>query len=216
MPTKEVTAEPAIKTRPIKKSKKSRINQRALLIILAGVFLVGLLYYFRGQFIVATVNGQPIWRLTLVRELEKQGGRQTLDSIITKTLILQEAKKQKILVSNEEINQEIKKFEEDLSGQGQDLDQLLTNRGMTRADLSEQIKLQKLVEKMTKNDLQVSDQEVNEYLEKNKNTLPQNADKEQIKTQVREQLKEQKLNEKIQSFIQSLRDQAKITHLLPL
>lgn len=213
MQTKEVTAEPAIKTRP---RKKSKINQRALLIILAGVFLAGLLYYFRGQFIVATVNGQPIWRLTLVRELEKQGGGQTLDSIITKTLILQEAKKQKILVSNEEINQEIKKFEEDLSGQGQDLNQLLTNRGMTRADLSEQIKLQKLVEKMTKNDLEVTDQEVNDYLEKNKNTLLQTADKEQIKTQVREQLKEQKLNEKIQSFIQSLRDQAKITHLLPL
>jgi len=97
---------------------------------------------------VATVNGQPISRLTLIREMEKSSGKQVLEGLIGKTLILQEAKKQNIFVGKEDIDQEMAKIEENFKNQGQDLNQLLAFQGMTRADLEEQIQLQKTAEKL--------------------------------------------------------------------
>jgi len=39
--------------------------------ILLGLVLLAGLYYFRGVFFVATVNGSPISRIRVVQELEK-------------------------------------------------------------------------------------------------------------------------------------------------
>ena len=97
------------------------------------------LYFFRGLLIAATVNGQPISRFSVISALEKQSGKQTLESIIVKTLILQEAKKQNIAISKSDLDQEIKKIEAEVSSQGQNLDQLLLAQGMSRKDLTEQI-----------------------------------------------------------------------------
>ena len=102
----------------------------------------------KKELVVATVNGQPIFRLTLIREMEKNSGKQVLEGLIGKTLILQEAKKQNVSIGQEEINQEMAKIEENFKNQGQDLNQLLAFQGMTRADLEEQIQLQKTAEKL--------------------------------------------------------------------
>ena len=46
----------------------------------------------RGLFVVALVNGEPISRIEVIKALEKQGGKATLDSLVTKKLIAQEAR----------------------------------------------------------------------------------------------------------------------------
>jgi len=102
----------------------------------------------KKELVVATVNGQPISRLTLIREMEKNSGKQVLEGLIGKTLILQEAKKQSVFVAKEDIDQEMAKIEENFKNQGQDLNQLLAFQGMTKADLEEQIQLQKTAEKL--------------------------------------------------------------------
>jgi len=191
-----------------------KINKRNLIIILAVIVLGAFLYNFRGQFIAATVNGKPVWRFTLLKELEKQAGKQTLDSLITRTLILQEANKQKVTVGVDELNQEIKKIEENLSGQGQDLDYLLSAQGMTRDQLKEQIRIQKLVEKMAGQNIEVADEEVDKYLEQNKSLITKDSNVEEVKAGIREQLRQQKLTEQVQSWLKSLRDGASINYLL--
>ena len=191
-----------------------KINKKSLIIILAVIILGAFLYNFRGQFIAATVNGKPVWRFTLLKELEKQAGKQTLDSLITRTLILQEANKQKVTVGVDELNQEIKKIEENLSGQGQDLDYLLSAQGMTRDQLKEQIRIQKLVEKMAGQNIEVADEEVDKYLEQNKSLITKDSNVEEVKAGIREQLRQQKLTEQVQSWLKSLRDGASINYLL--
>jgi foldase protein PrsA len=191
---------------------KKRI--KILLPLLVVIALAGGLFYFKNQFIVATVNGKPIWRKTLVGELEKQAGKKTLDSLITKTLILQEAQKKNVTVSDQEVNEEIKKLEDNFTSRGQDLNQLLAAQNMTRKDLFSQIKIQKLVEKIVGKDVAVSDEEINDYIEKNKNLIPQGMAEDEVKTNVKQQLEQQKRNEKIQKWIKSLRDNAKINYFL--
>ena len=210
------------KTKPEKKVNKislpliknfPKANKRNLAILLAIIILAGTLYYFKNQFIVAMVNGKPIFRLTLIRELEKQTGKGVLDSLITKTLILDEAKKQNVSISDGEINEEIKQIEENISKQGQELTALLDAQGMTRNDLLEQIKLQKTVEKIAGKDISISEQEVDDYIKTNKDLISKDTDIEKIKETIKGQLEQEKLNEKIQTWVESLRQNAKITYL---
>lgn len=178
------------------------------------IILTFLLYFLRSLFIVALVNGQPITRLSLIQELEKQGGKRTLDSMITKSLILQEAKKQKIIVTDQEVDKSVTQLEENLTAQGQDLNQLLQIQGMTRDSLKEQLRIQNIIEKILGKDINVTDQEIKDFIEKNKSSLPKDAKTEEVTASAKEQLKLQKINEKTTSWIDSLRTSAKIQYFL--
>lgn len=194
---------------------KKKINKipRKLIFWSIGIILVlGLLYRFKNQFVVAIVNGRPISRLTLVKELERQGKKQVLENIILKTLILQEAKKQKIIISDEEITTEISKIEESIKSSGQDLNQVLQLQGISQSELRLQIKIQKMVEKLAGKDISVSEEEIKDYQEKNKDTLPKDKTAEEIKQQVSEQLMSGKLNQKIEELINNLRQNAKVSY----
>lgn len=187
--------------------KPSRRN----LIIVAVILLVfGLFYFFKSIFIAAIVNGQPISRISVVQNLEKQNGKQMLSSLVTETLIYQEAKKQNINISQSEIDDEIKKIEDNFKKQGQSLEQVLTFQGMTKGDLIKSITIRKMVEKMVGKDIKVADKEVADYMEKNKSTIPEGEKPETIK----EQLRQQKLNEKVQEWLDSLQKNAKIDYFV--
>ena len=77
---------PNLIVRPAKK-----IFLRGLILLLV---LGGLIFFSAKFFLVASVNGQLVSRLTIIKELERQGGQKTLETIILKTLINQEAKKE--------------------------------------------------------------------------------------------------------------------------
>jgi len=130
------------------KKKKSKLNLRKFRVGLIVLAVLGLLFYFRNLFVVAWVNGRPIWRVTFTNELVKAGGTQTLDLMITRDLILQEAKKQKVAIGDSAIQEELKKIEEFATQQGSTLDQLLQIQGMSRQELTKSIRLNKLVETM--------------------------------------------------------------------
>lgn len=193
-----------------------KVKKRNLVIGLSAIILIALLYYFRGQFIVATVNGTPISRLSLIQRMEKQSGKQVLDSLIVEILILQEAKKQNVNIGLDEINTEVKKIEDSLTGQGQNLDQLLSLQGVSREELSEQIKLQKTAEAIVKKDIKISDEEIENYLETNKESFPEGTESGQLREQAKNQLEQQKINQEIQSLVQDLREKANINYLLKL
>lgn len=178
------------------------------------VIVFGLLYYFRGLFIVALVNGQPISRIAVVGELEKRNGKQALEALIIQTLILQESQKRNIAVSSTEINSLIKKIEDGLKKQGQNLNQALSIQGMTRVDLESQLRIQKLVEKMVSKDVKVTDKEVSDYIEKNKATIPENLKADEATKAARQQLEQQKLSLKAQSLIEDLQSKAKINYFV--
>jgi len=192
---------------------KSELKKRGF-VFLTIIFLAVILNYAKGWFVAAIVNNRPIFRFTLIKELEKQAGKGILDSLVTKSLILQEAKKQNIKINDNEINQEIKQLEENLSEQGQDLDQALEAQGVSKEELKEQIKIQKIVEKIVGENLDVTDEEVNDYIEENKDLLAEDADPEETKENVKQQLIQQKMNSEIPLWIESLHDNASIRYFL--
>ncbi len=188
--------------------------RKKLVFVLSAIVLAGLVYYFKGLFVAATVNGEIITRLSLVKEIEKQAGQQILDGLVTKMIILQEAKKQNIFVSDGEVEAEIQKIEESLKSQNQNLDDVLVMEGLTREELRERIRLQKIIEVLAGKDIQITDEEVNQYFEENKSFYPDASDETETKEQIREQLRQQKISQNFQTLLKSLRDAAKINYFV--
>ncbi len=157
---------------------------------LAAIIIFSILYLFKGLFVAAVVNGQPISRISVVRDLERRSGAETLDSLITQALIFQEAKKQNVTVTDEEIDSVLKEIEASLKDQG-GLEELLLLQGMTKDDLVDQIQLQKLIEKILADKITVTESEIKEYIELNSETLPQDATDEEINELAKNQLEQQ-------------------------
>jgi len=190
-----------------------KLRKSYLILIIVIVVLGALLYYFRGLFVAAVVNGQPISRLEVVQQAEKQSGKQTLDTLVRDALIEQEAKKENVTVSDKEVNDEISTLQNNLKKQGQTLDQVLATQGMSQVDLRRLIRLDKLVQKMVGKNVKISDQEINDYISKNKDSLP-NTDEATLKKQVKAQLVQQKTNEAVQTWLANLQQKANVVYFV--
>ncbi len=213
---------PAAKTDSIKKQEVHAVLQsplssltekqrRALTLGILVVLILGALaYYYKGKFVAATVNGKPILRSAVVQQLEKQGGKQALDSLITQQLIIDEAQAKGATATDKEIDSEIKKIEDQLKTQGQTLETALAAQGLTRDYIVKQTRIQILLQKLLANKLKVSDKEVADFLEKNKEALPKDAKEEDLKKQAKAQIENQKLSEEVQKLITDLKAKAKI------
>ena len=195
-------------------SIKDKLKQPKVLIGLIVVVLIVGAIFFKGLFVAALVNGEPISRLSIVSELEKQGGKQALTSMINQALILQEAKKKNVQVTQAEIDAATKQIEDGLKSQGQSLDTALAEQGMTRQDLSLQLKLRTIVEKLLADKIKVSDKEIADYMQTNKANLPTSMTDDQLKKSVAEQLKQQKLGSASQTWLQELTKNAKINYFV--
>jgi len=222
MPTKKrgkVKITPQIENNLIEESTSQSVLpfeiRKPHIIIIAVILLILVgLFFAKSLFIAATVNNTPISRIAVIRDLEKQGGKQTLEGLITDTLILQEAKKQQVTVDQKEIDDELKKAEAQLAANGQTLDQVLQTRGLTKEGVMQLIRKQKLIEKMIGKDISISDQETDTYIEKNKDSLPQSSDSAKLRQSIKDQLKQQKLSDKYQSWIAELQKNAKINYFV--
>lgn len=186
-----------------------RVKRKTMGVIVVIVIVLILGYMFKGLFVAATVDGSPITRLAVVEELEKVSGKQALDSLIAKKLVNTEARKKGVVVSDDEINIEISKIEDQVKAQGGTLEQALAAQGMTRDILKEQIRTQKMLEKLITNKIEVTDAEVAQYIKDNKVSVPADQE-EKYNSLVKDQLTQQKLNAARQSLASDLKARATI------
>ncbi len=190
-----------------------KVNFFQILMLLVLVVLGYFAYVYRGEFVVATVNGKPITRYQLLTELEKQGATQALDSIIIQSLITAKAQENKIEVSNEVVATEIKTIQETLKAQGMELDQALQAQGMTMESLVMQIKLQKQLEKLVEGTVSVTDEQVKAYVTENATLFAEGMTEEAKAAQAKVDLEKQQLNTGIFTYIEKLKTDAKINYI---
>lgn len=200
----------------LNKNCKKVFTKKILLSIFLPLAVIALLYFSRSLIFAAWVNGRPVYRYSLTRGLEKQGGKQVLEGLIDKSLVSSEAKKNNITILQSEIDTEIKNIEQSVSSQGISLDEALNLRGMTRKDLEEQIKTQKIVEKILSSKITITDQELKDYFNANKTLFGQNPVFDKVKDQVNSQLFQQKLSEQYNTWITDLKTKAKILYFVNL
>ncbi len=188
--------------------KASRFLFFSLLILVLGFVT----YLNAGLFLVALVNGKPIWRIDLIRELEKQGGKQITEDLVNKMLIYQEANKKGVHVSSEDVDNEYKKIEDQFKSQGTTLQDAMAIQGVKESDLREEIRLNLLLKKLLEDRINVSDEEAKDYFEKNKQLLGENKSFEDLKDQIKTVLSNQKLSQAYQSFLEELKSSSQIKY----
>ena len=193
-----------------KYAKKTIQISRKTAISIAIIIIIGVLaYVYKGIFIAATVDGSPIMRLAVIQKLEKTSGKNLLDSLINEKLIQNEARAKNIRVGDDEINDQIKAIENQVATQGNTLDAALAEAGMSMDDLKKQIIFQKEIEKLLADKINVTDEEVRQYIEDNKIPIPQGQEAT-IADQIKNEIRNQKLNTEVQALIANLKSKAKI------
>jgi len=185
------------------------IRRVIILIVLVYAFL-----NYRGFFIAATVNNQPIARLSVVLEAEKQLGSQTLENLISEVLIKQKARDLHIEVTQESVDARVAELEETLTVEGQSLEDILALSGTNREQFEDQIKTQLIVEKLLEGDVNVSDEEVNQYIEENADFLPVDLEEAELRDVARDQLRQQKLGARFGTWMSEVRSESDITYFV--
>lgn len=193
-----------------KSIKKPKLLMAAL--GLAVILIIITVLFTKGFFIAATVNGQTISRWAVIKELEKQGGKQALESMIEKRVIDAELSKIMVAVPSAEVDQEVKKIEEQVALQGGTLQDALAAQGLTEEKLRDQIVQQKKLEKLLGDKVTVSAQEVDAYMKESKIVPPKEAKIEDFKKQISEQLRQQKFQQAAQKWFSDLMAGAKIKY----
>jgi len=193
-------------------NKDKLLKNKKLTAAIAFVILIAaiLLFLFKGFFVAAIVNGEPITRISVIKDLEKQNGKAVLENLIIKKLILQEAKNKGISVTPSEIDSEIVKIESNLKSQGTTLDQALQQQAMTKGQLREEISIQLSMQKLTGADIKISDKEIEDYITQNKSLFPEGTTEAQMKSQARASITQEKTQEKTQKLIEDLKKKAKV------
>jgi SurA-like protein len=202
---------PIVQQQAVTRTPKT-FSVRQMTIATVILLLAALLYFARGFFFVALVNGQPISRFKLVKQLEKDMGKSYLDNMVTEALIKQEAMKQNIKIEDSEIDVEIVKFEEQFSAQGQTLEAMLELQGMTIEELKDRVRIQKMVEKILVEKSVVTEEDVDQYIEANKEFLPESTDEAQIRADVRLQLSQEKMGMAFNEWYEEAKESARIRY----
>lgn len=189
--------------------QKFNFSNKQIGIVALVIALAGLGYYYRSVFVAASVNGDIISRLSVIRELEKRSGKAALEGLVVENLILSEIEKNGVSVPNEEIDGEVKKLEEQMAATGQNLDTLLAQEGSSREDLKKQISIRRGVEILLADKLTVSDAEIDEYIKTNSVPVPKEG-VEEFRVQIKDQLRGQKFNTEAGAWLEALKSKSKI------
>lgn len=193
--------------------KSIKINKKIIIIFGVLILVMVLIYALRGFFVVATVDGSPISRLSIIQKLEKVSGKSLLDSMISEKLIQREASSKKIVISDDEVNAYIKTIEDQFAGQGNSLAEALSTQGMTMDDYKKQVILRKQVEKLLSNKINVTDEEVMQYIKDSGIEIPEGQEV-LLKEEIKKSLIEDRFSEEAQKFVNNLKLEAKINYFV--
>lgn len=193
----------------LKKFNFKKINIKWALPLLA--LALGFWAYNRYG-VVAKVNGRNISRIDYIKAMEKQVGKQTLDQMIVESLVEQEALKKGVKIEKSEIDSDIKKIEEQIKSQGQTLESALASEGMNLKDLEKQIKIEKMVEKLSDPKTEITEAQIKDFLTKNKAQLPKGATQTELNDLAKKQLESQIKSEAASNWFSNLKKEAKIIY----
>ena len=183
-------------------------------ILLASIIILAIIFWkFKGNIIAATINGRPISRFELNRQLISRYGKQTLDNLINEKLLLRATRDKGIAVTNEEINLRIKEIEARLAGQTT-LDEALKVQGLTHEDLKKQIEIQLSIDKMFTGEASVSAAEIDEYLQKNQQSYKSATDPVSLREEITAIIKQQKISELFDKWFSEVKKNARISTYL--
>lgn len=155
------------------------MNRESYKILLAAILLLVITVAAgcQNKEIVASVGDKNITKDELYQRLVEQNGKQVLDSLITEKIIGLEVEKQKIEISEEDLEKEMQKIVDYYGGEDA-FNQTLESAGYSIDSLKKDVKTNLEVKKLLEPSIEVTEDEMKQYFEDNKDQF---AQKEQVK-----------------------------------
>lgn len=188
----------------IKTVKKStKIITAAVIVVIILLFLIR-----KGYIVSAVVNGRPVFRWEVSKVLFDRYGTQTLETLISKRLVEQQARSSTIVVTSEDIQKRQKEMLDRIGG-GITLEDILKYQGISRAEFDEQLKLNITLEKILGRDVNITQDDIDLFIATNSASFTA-TDPAELNTQVRQAILDQKVGEMIRPWFEQIQSQAKI------
>ncbi len=196
---------------------KNKLIKVLAIVAVVGILLGAvsvLLYENKHHFVVARVDGTFITRSKLNSALMDAYGRNMLDELITRHLVESEVEKRNIEVTEEELAVKIIEVEEQVvQGTGMELEEYLDTMGMGFGEFEKNIRTQLKIEKILRSEVEVSEEEIEIFLEQNEEFFGGES-REENREEALEILTEQAMNRFYQEWLTSVREEAEIVNYL--
>jgi hypothetical protein len=147
--------------------KESNITKYSLLVLLILVFFVIIdfgVQYLNNDYSAAVVNGKRITEREYFYRLDQAYGSAIVSQLIDEALVRQEAEKEGVIATEEEIDEQLADITEQVGGEEQ-LNLSLETYNLTMEDLRRQIELDVLTRKMIEPTLDYTDEDVKAFFE---------------------------------------------------
>jgi hypothetical protein len=198
--------------------RKKKLNPiffvKLLLVVAIGVVVFLLVQKNKSMFIVGTVNKTPITRLELNAKMAEKYAAQTLEEIVSEKLLNENLKKNNIVVTDKEIQDELAKIKVQYGGEEQ-FQAAIAQFGMTEAKALQSIKqsigLKKLIEGV--NVIEITDAAISQYFTDNKASY-EGKKLEDVKAEIKEILYQQEIYTKSQEWYTQIRKDATVSSFL--
>lgn len=155
--------------------KKNKMITAAVVVLLGLTLLLTMAFSKKDT--AASINGEEISKEELYSKLTDLYGKDTLDSLVTNKMIEMEAKKEKVKVTGNEIDEELTKLQESYGGE-EAFTSALEQNNVSMDKIREDIEFYLLAEKLIEPDISITDEEMKTYFEENKDSFDE---KEQVK-----------------------------------
>ena len=136
------------------------------------LFLVAILGWNYAELVgsrkVAVVGDETLTEADWTRELKAKYGKLVLDTMIDHEVVLQQAKKNGIVASDKEIENEINKLHERFPNQREYLEMMSVETGTVQEEMKDEIRYYLLLEKLATMDIHIIEEEMFRYYEQNK------------------------------------------------
>lgn len=183
-----------------------------LYLIVAILALSALVLANKGMVVAAVVDGRPIFRWELNRVLVDRYGKQTLEGMISETLIASEARKQRVIVSPGDVSAREEEIVKGL-GSGMSLEEILKIQGLSKGEFDKQITLQLTVQKILGKDLTITDTDIDNFIATNQATLVA-TEEASLRMEAKQAILDAHIGEKLQGWFNELKTKAKILRFL--
>lgn len=192
-------------------------NKKTLIVLCLFIALSAAGYLTYNHLVLAWVDNTPITRYTLYKQLEEKYGKDFTEQLISESLIQKEAKAKGVEVTESEIDGEIKKIE-DSQGGAEKLKQAMEAQNVTIPQIRNQIKYQLIIDRAFGKDISLTDQEVKDYIEQNKDRMPpmegmSASESAQMDQQIRESLKKEKVNKTFEDWLREALQSSRVKRL---
>jgi foldase protein PrsA len=154
-------------------------NKKIVLVIAVLILAIGVSLSFAlpKDKAVAKVDGEAINKDELYDVMVEQYGAATVEQLIADKIVASEAKKEKVTITDKELNEEVDKLKESYGGE-EVFNQMLESNNTTVDTLKDDLKNYLTIRKLLEPQIKITDEELQTYFDENKDSF---GEGEQVK-----------------------------------